>query len=90
MIMEMVGVPAHITSFVVASNVIMSASGWTIQSSRLVCLERRTAWIIEFIKEMVDSDWLVNVKRFQEFHGRLGFSAQVLPWLRPLLSPGYA
>ena len=52
--------------------------------------ERRTAWLINFIKELADNDWLVNVKRFQEFHGRLGFSAQVLPWLRPLLSPGYA
>ena len=25
---------------------------------------------MEFIKEMVDNDWLVNVKRFQELHGR--------------------
>ena len=52
--------------------------------------ERRTTWLVDFIKEMEHNDWLVNVKRFQEFHGRLGFSAQVLPWLRPLLSPGYA
>ena len=52
--------------------------------------ERRTSWLVNFIKEMAENDWLVSVKRFQEFHGRLGFSAQVLPWLRPLLSPGYA
>ena len=52
--------------------------------------ERRTTRVVDFIKEMEHNDWLVNVKRFQEFHGRLGFSAQVLPWLRPLLSSGYA
>ena len=52
--------------------------------------ERRATWLVDFIKEMEHNDWLVNVKSFQEFHDRLGFLAQVLPWLRALLSPGYA
>ena len=30
------------------------------------------------------------VRSFQEFHGLLVFCAQVLPWIRPLLAPGYA
>ena len=30
------------------------------------------------------------VRSFQEFHGLLFFCAQVLPWIRPLLAPGYA
>ena len=30
------------------------------------------------------------VRRFQEFHGCLGFASQVLPWIKPFLAPGYA
>ena len=52
--------------------------------------ERRTAWLVNFIDKLEASGWLVMVRRFHEFHGRLGFSAQVLPWIRPLLAPGYA
>ena len=33
---------------------------------------------------------LIHMRRFQEFHGRLGFAAQVLPWIRPMLAPGYS
>ena len=43
---------------------------------------------MRFIKKMVDNDWLVNVKRFQEFHSRLGFSAQVLPFFFALCCLG--
>ena len=52
--------------------------------------ERRAAWLVEFVKRLEGDQWLVMARRFQEFHGRLGFTAQVLPWLRPLLAPGYA
>ena len=45
--------------------------------------ERRTAWLVNFIDKLEASGWLVMVRRFPEFHGRLGFSAQVLPWIRP-------
>ena len=39
--------------------------------------ERRTNWLIRFIDEMETNDWLVNARRFQEFHGRLGFASQI-------------
>ena len=47
-------------------------------------------WLVNFVSEMECNDWLVNVRRFQEFHGRLGFASQILPWIRPLLAPGYS
>ena len=52
--------------------------------------EKRTNWLVEFINQMERDGWLVMSRRYQEFHGRLGFTAQVLPWLRPLLAPGYS
>ena len=42
------------------------------------------------MEDLRDDGWLTNVKQYQEFHGRSGFATQVLPWLRPLLGPGYA
>eukprot|EP00435_Cladocopium_sp_Y103_P001385 s1635_g1.t1 len=52
--------------------------------------ERRTSWLIDFIDKLESDQWLVLSRRYQEFHGRLGFTSQVLPWVRPLLAPGYA
>ncbi len=52
--------------------------------------EKRVAWLVSFVEELLSNDWLVNMRRFPEFHGRLGFAAPVLPWLRPLLAPGYS
>lgn len=43
--------------------------------------EKRTAWLVRFVDEMQAADWLVHVRRFQEFHGRLGFASQILPWM---------
>ena len=52
--------------------------------------ERRTSWLIAFIDKLETDNWLVLVRRFQEFHGRLWFASQVLPGIKPLLAPGYA
>ena len=52
--------------------------------------ERRTAWLVQFVDQLEADKWLVMGRRFQEFHGRLGFTSQVLPWVRPLLAPGYS
>ena len=52
--------------------------------------ERRCQWILDTITGLEQSLWLVDVRRFHELHGRLGFMSQVLPWIRPLLAPGYA
>ena len=52
--------------------------------------EKRTAWIVRSIDQMISSHWLIDIRRFHEFHGRLGFMSQVLAWIRPFLSAGYA
>lgn len=52
--------------------------------------ERRSNWIIRFVEEMQASHWLVDVRRFHEFQGRLGFMSQALVWIKPFLSAGYA
>ena len=52
--------------------------------------ERRTAWLVQFVDQLESDKWLVMGRRYQEFHGRLGFTSQVLPWIRPLLAPGYS
>ena len=57
---------------------------------RLGISEKRCQWIISSIEGMESSGWLVDVRRFHELHGRLGFMSQVLLWIRPFLAPGYA
>ena len=52
--------------------------------------ERRCLWIVQGIEAMEGNGWLVDVRRFHELHGRLGFMSQVLCWIRPFLAPGYA
>ena len=49
--------------------------------------ERRVRWILDFVASLERDGSLVEVRRYQEFHGRLGF---MLPWIRPFLAPGYA
>ncbi|CAE7417322.1 unnamed protein product [Symbiodinium sp. CCMP2592] len=52
--------------------------------------EKRCQWIIRSIEGMEGDGWLVDVRRFHELHGRLGFMSQILVWIRPFLAPGYA
>ena len=47
--------------------------------------ERRANWLVKFVEDLQSDGWLTGVKQFQEFHCRLGFASQVLPWIRPLL-----
>ena len=67
---------------------IMWVTGWITAGLRLGFL-RSARRLIAFVDRLEADGWLVMVRCFQEFHGRLGFAAQVLPWLRPLLAPGY-
>ena len=50
--------------------------------------EKRCLWIVQGIEAMEGNGWLVDVRRFHELHGRLGFMSQVLCWIRPFLAPG--
>ena len=45
---------------------------------KLEISEKRGQWLIRGIETMEGSGWLVDVKRFHELHGRLGFMSQVL------------
>ena len=40
--------------------------------------EKRSQWLIRFIVDLESSSWLVDTRRYQEFHGRLGFTSQVV------------
>ena len=44
--------------------------------------EKRCQWIIRSVEGMEGDGWLVDVRRFHELHGRLGFMSQVLVWGR--------
>ena len=52
--------------------------------------EKRVAWLVKFVEELISNEWLVHMRRLQDIHGRLGFAAQVLPWIKPMLAPGYS
>jgi len=88
--MEMVGTPFSYRKF--RGGFTSDYVGYWVDYGRfeIGISERRTGWLVEFINKLELDHWLVLARRYQEFHGRLGFSAQVLPWLRPLLAPGYS
>ena len=44
--------------------------------------EKRCQWIVSSIEGLEANGWLVDVRRFHELHGRLGFMSQVLLWIR--------
>eukprot|EP00438_Fugacium_kawagutii_P030206 Skav207292 [mRNA] locus=scaffold434:298126:309294:- [translate_table: standard] len=88
--LEMVGVPFSYHKF--TGGFQLDYVGFWMDYSRfeIGMSDRRTSWLVKFVDELETSGWLVNVRRFQEFHGRLGFASQILPWIRPLLAPGYS
>lgn len=57
---------------------------------RLGLSEKRAQWVIRTIEEMCSAKFVVTGRRFSELLGRLGFAAQAVPWLRPLLGAFYA
>ncbi|CAE7367716.1 unnamed protein product [Symbiodinium natans] len=52
--------------------------------------EKRCRWISDCIDGLEKANWLVDVRRYHELHGRLGFMSKILIWIRPFLAPGYA
>ena len=89
-LLEMVGLPFSFHKF--RGGFQMDFVGFWVDYARFEVgmSERRVAWLVNFVEEPITNDWLVHMRRFQEFHGRLGFAAQILPWLRPMLAPGYS
>lgn len=88
--LEMVGTPFSYKKF--RGGFTMDYVGYWLDYGRfeIGISEKRTAWLVEFVNKLETDKWLVLVRRYQEFHGRLGFASQVLPWIRPLLAPGYS
>ena len=56
---------------------------------RIGLSEKRAAWVIKTISELEASQYMMTGRAFAELLGRLGFAAQAVPWLRPLLGPLY-
>ena len=57
---------------------------------RLGLSEKRAAWVIRTIEELATAQFVMTGRRFSELLGRLGFAAQAVPWVRPLLGALYA
>ena len=57
---------------------------------RLGLSEKRAAWVVSTIEDMIAAKFVTTGRRFSELLGRLGFAAQAVPWLRPLLGAFYA
>ena len=90
--LEMAGIPFSYPKF--RGGFQMDYVGYWMDYSRfeLGLSEKRANWLVKFVENLRSDGWLTGVKQFQEFHGRLGFASQVLPWIRPLLdqdTPGW-
>ena len=53
-------------------------------------IARRGEWLLNFIREMAQSKYVISMRRFAEFPGRMAFVARVVIWLKPFLSPLYS
>eukprot|EP00435_Cladocopium_sp_Y103_P002248 s5620_g1.t1 len=51
---------------------------------------KRGTWLAEWIAKAATNKYVVAVRDFSEFLGRLGFVSQLLVWLKPHLAPLYA
>ncbi|CAE7260349.1 unnamed protein product [Symbiodinium sp. CCMP2592] len=52
--------------------------------------ESRGQWLLKWIAEARSSKFVVSVRKFAEFLGRLGFVARLLDWLKAHLAPLYS
>ena len=52
--------------------------------------ESRGQWLLKWIAEAKASKFVVSVRRFAEFLGRLGFVSRLLVWLKAHLAPLYS
>ena len=87
---EMIGVPFAYHKF--KGKTLVAFIGYELDyGSRLVGLsEARGAWVRSWVEEARKARFVVSVRRFAEFLGRLGFVARVVYWIKPHLAPLYA
>ena len=78
-LLEMAGLPFSFHKF--CGGFQMDFVGFWVDFTRfeIGMSEKRVAWLVKFVEELISNEWLVHMRRLQEFHGRLGFAAQVLP-----------
>ena len=87
---EMIGVPFAYHKF--KGKTLVAFIGYELDyGSRLVGLsEARGAWVRNWVEEARKARFVVSVRKFAEFLGRLGFVARVVYWIKPHLAPLYA
>ena len=56
---------------------------------RIGLSEKRANWVVTTIDGLSTAQYVMTGRSFTELLGRLGFAAQAVPWLRPLLGPLY-
>ena len=87
---EMIGTPFAYHKF--RGGTVVAFIGYELDyGARLVGLsDSRGHWLIAWVDQAEQSRWVVQVRRFSEFLGRLGFVSRVIYWIKPHLAPLYA
>ena len=87
---EMIGVPFAYHKF--KGKTLVAFIGYELDyGARLVGLsEARGTWVKSWVSEARKARFVVSVRKFSEFLGRLGFIARVVYWIKPHLAPLYA
>ena len=80
-LLEMAGLPFSFDKF--RGGFQMDFVGFWVDYTRfeIGMSEKRVAWLVKFVDELISIEWLVHMRRFQ---------ARVLPWIKPMLAPGYS
>ena len=87
---EMIGVPFAYHKF--KGKTLVAFIGYELDyGSKLIGLsEARGTWVKGWVEEARSARFVVSVRKFSEFLGRLGFIARVVYWIKPHLAPLYA
>ena len=87
---EMIGTPFAYHKF--RGGTVVSFIGYELDhGSRLLGMsEARGEWLRGWVREAKSSHWVVSVRKFREYLGRLGFVCRVVYWIKPHLAPLYA
>ena len=87
---EMIGTPFAYHKF--RGGTVVTFIGYELDyGSRLLGMsEARGEWLRGWVREAKSSHWVVSVRKFREYLGRLGFVCRVVYWIKPHLAPLYA
>ena len=87
---EMIGTPFAYHKF--RGGTVVAFIGYELDyGSRLLGMsEARGEWLLGWVREAKSSHWVVSVRKFREYLGRLGFVCRVVYWIKPHLAPLYA